>query len=160
MLLLLLIWALVPECFCVAVPFDEAAGSGPAGDPPAPEEPVAVPPLPGGRVARRERPGKPAPTPESLPWLTVFELQVAARSPRLAPCFEGVPRPGALRWSAVVEASRGTVSDHTLEPVLGSDSLDAAQRACVLEVLSTPAYRLAPLDERSTPPRVSLVIEF
>ena len=85
---------------------------------------------------------------------------MAARSPRLAACFEGATRPGALRWTTRVEATTGTVSDQLLEPVLEADPLRATQRACVLEVLTSPRYTLEARDRRSVPPRVSLVIEF
>ncbi|MFL5320118.1 MAG: hypothetical protein ACJ790_10725, partial [Myxococcaceae bacterium] len=47
-------------------------------------------------------------------WLDDFRLQVSARSPRLAECFKGSDRPGALRWTAAVNAESGTVSDHEL----------------------------------------------
>jgi len=160
-LLLLLLMLLVPECYCTQVPLDpEPVGVG-EPQPTVPGEPVPPePPLPGGRVPRKDRPALPTPAPEPLPWLASFEMQVSARGPRLAACFEGTRHPGALRWSAIVEAGSGTVSDHVLDPVLDADPPDARQRACLIEVLSTPRYNLSPLDDRSTPPKVSLVIEF
>lgn len=118
------------------------------------------PELPTGQIPRRERPRfDPEPT-DALPWLDAYRMQVAARGPRLAACFVGVPRPGALKWTASVEPRSGRVSDHALEPTLQSDPLTAAQRACALEVLAEPPYRLAPGELRSTPSRVSLAIEF
>ena len=120
----------------------------------------AIPALPGGQVASISRPDMPTPTPESVPWLDAFELQVAARSPRLAGCFEGAARPGALQWSARVEAATGTVSDHRLEPVLDTDALSAGRRACLVEVLSEPSYELVESEPRSVPPRVRLLLEF
>lgn len=119
-----------------------------------------VPALPGGQVASISRPDMPIPSPEFVPWLDAFELQVAARSPRLAACFEGASRPGALQWSARVEAATGTVSDHELEPVLDTDALSAGRRACLVEVLSEPPYELAESEPRSVPPRVRLLLEF
>jgi len=56
--------------------------------------------------------------------------------------------------------ARGTVSDQTIEPVLSSDPITAAQRRCVEAALSQPSYRIVRPDTRSTLPKVSLVIEF
>jgi hypothetical protein len=112
------------------------------------------------RVAPRDRPAFAGPAPDPLPWLAAFRLQVAARSPRLAECFVGAPRPGALKWSAAVEPRAGRVSDPSLEPTLSTEALTPTQRACALAVLSDPAYRLDAGSGPSTPSRVSLVIEF
>lgn len=102
-------------------------------------------------------------------WLEEFRIQVAARSPRLAECFKGSDRPGALRWTAAVNAESGAVSDHELEP-LGTGSggwgvmIGSEQRACLLRALSNPPYRLrAPrtaAEKEALPNRVSIVIEF
>ncbi|HCH65985.1 MAG TPA: hypothetical protein DFR83_24500 [Deltaproteobacteria bacterium] len=119
-----------------------------------------TPTFPGGRVPTSARPSMPVPEPDALPWLASFEMQVAARSPRLAACFEGTRRPGALRWTARVEATTGVVSDHVLEPVLQTEALSARLRGCLVDVLSAPPYVLRQPDQRSTPPRVRLVIEF
>ena len=59
-----------------------------------------------------------------------------------------------------MEPDSGRVSDVTLEATLQSDPLTAEQRACALEVLSEPPYRLDAEGARSTPSRVSLAIEF
>jgi hypothetical protein len=95
-------------------------------------------------------------------WLQEFRLQVAARGPRLAACFNGAARPGAWRWGAAVHAKRGAVSDHVLEPVGTGAEVTAEQRACLVKVLSSPAYRLVLTadDDDSLPARVSLLIEF
>jgi hypothetical protein len=93
-------------------------------------------------------------------WLTSLRIQVAARSTRLAGCFEGTARPGALRWSVAVDPERGVVSDPEVEPTLAGQGLSNAQRRCVLGVLADPPYQLASGDEPATPARVALVIEF
>ncbi|WNG58351.1 hypothetical protein F0U59_29125 [Archangium gephyra] len=89
-----------------------------------------------------------------------FRIQVAARSPRLAQCFSGTERPGALRWTAAVNAASGSVSDHALEPVGTGGELSGKQRDCVQGVLSSPGYRLKPEQKQDLPGRVSIVIEF
>lgn len=125
----------------------------PAPPPPAPEPPAT-------RVPRRDRAAFAGVVPEQLPWLAAFRLQVAARSPRLAECFLGASRPGALKWTAAVEPQHGRVSDPTLEPTLSSDALTRVQRACVLAALSEPPYQLDAGEAPSTPSRVGMVIEF
>jgi len=97
---------------------------------------------------------------DALPWLAAYRLQVAARSTRLAECFVGAPNPGTLKWTASVEPSVGHVSDQVLEPSLQSDALTRRQKSCAFEVLSYPPYELESDGERSTPARVSMVIEF
>lgn len=92
-------------------------------------------------------------------WLDEFRIQVAARSPRLAQCFTGTGRPGALRWSVALNPESGAVSDHELEP-LGAADLSALQQQCLQKTLSTPPYRISPKDRLSVPPRVTLTIEF
>ena len=134
-------------------PSRAATGPG-AQDPSEPPEPP-----PTGRVPRRPRPTFDAPPPDDRPWLGAFRLQVTARAPRLAACFRGVERPGTLKWSAEVVPASGRVSEHALEPTLGSDPLTPAQRECLIAVLSDPPYALA-ADERSTPSRVGVVLEF
>lgn len=153
LLLLLLRCRELPPQAPPEAPPQAAAPAGPAASPPAPVPPAA-------RVARRDRPDYANVAPEPLPWLASFRLQVAARSPRLAECFVGASRPGALKWTAAVEPSRGRVSDQTLEPTLSSDALTSTQRDCVLDALSEPPYRLEAGEARSTPSRVALVIEF
>ncbi len=161
LLLLLLLLLLLRLCSCAEEPVPPPPEPIPAGPvevgEPTPPEPPPRPPARVGRIPR----GKYAnPAPDVLPWVTQLRMQVAARSPRLAACFEGIARPGALKWTAAVEPGSGEVSDHTLEATTGSDALTAEQRACVLGVLSDPPYKLEAGAERSTPPRVSIAIEF
>ncbi len=150
-LLALLLLLLLRRCSCTA--------------PPPPSNPVEVElptptaaPRPTEKVARLPRPSFTPPPPEDLPWLDAFHMQVAARSPRLASCFEASDAPGALRWTTSVDPAHGRVSDHTLEPLMRT-TLDDDQRRCVLEALSDPPYRLPP-PHPSHPARVALVIEF
>ena len=124
--------------------------------------PTKTPPPPPlhGRIESQPRTtyrGTATPTPS---WLEEFRLQVAARSPRLAQCFTGSDRPGALRWTTAVNGQSGAVSDHGLEPVGTGGDLDGKQRECVLKVLSDPKYRLPSQSEATLPQRISLVIEF
>lgn len=122
---------------------------------------VAAPvPRPDPRLEQVARPRYVPPAPEAPPWLAAFRLQVAARGPRLAACFEGAPRPGSLRWTTALEPGSGRVSDHVLAPTTQSDPLTAAQRACVIGVLETPPYRLEGTHTATTPPRVSIGIAF
>jgi hypothetical protein len=132
-----------------------------------PAEPTEVMPVepevplpPAGTIARLDRPEMHIEAPPTLPWIASFRMQVAARSPRLGGCFVGVAQPGALKWTTSVEPVAGVVSDDALEPTLSSAPLTRAQRACVLAVLADPPYRLAAGEQRSTPSRVALVIEF
>lgn len=94
------------------------------------------------------------------PWLEDFRLQVAARSGRLAQCFTGSERPGALRWSTAVDPESGAVADHEVEPVGPSAELSLDQRRCLVGVLSDPVYRLTDQQKQGLPSRISLVIEF
>lgn len=93
-------------------------------------------------------------------WLEEFRLQVAARSPRLATCFTGTDRPGALRWTAALNAESGAVSDHELETVGAATSVSQAQHECLLKALSNPTYRLNVPKGQALPDRVGMVIEF
>ena len=93
-------------------------------------------------------------------WLDSFRLQVLSRSPRLAECFKGAERPGALRWSGAVSGAAGTVAEHSVEAVGGTYELSAEQRTCLVQVLSSPRYQLAPASTDDLPERVGLVIEF
>jgi hypothetical protein len=113
-----------------------------------------------GEVERRPRPGYET-SPQLPPdWIDEFRLQATARSPRLAQCFEGSDRPGALRWVAALNPETGTVSDQELEPVGPRSGLTPEQRLCVARALSNPGYRLSAPPARPFPERVSLVIEF
>ena len=113
-----------------------------------------------GRNARQDRPAFDTPSTKPPPWIASFRMQVAARSPRLAECFVGAVTPGRLKWTSSVEPHDGHVSDHLLEPVLTSADLSRQERECVLDVLSDPPYRLEVGEERATPSRVGIVIEF
>ncbi len=161
LLLLLLVLLLAWFCCCSGSPPEVVPPPAPAPEMAAvPSPPPEPPPAPlTGQVAARPRPAFQPPPSQELPWLAELQLQVSSRSPRLAACFVGVQRPGTLKWTAMVEPSSGRVSDHTLEPTLQSDPLTQEQRACVLDALSAPPYRLS-ADEVSTPSRVGLAIEF
>ncbi len=93
-------------------------------------------------------------------WLDGFRLQVAARSPRLAECFQGTERPGALRWATAVNPDSGAVSDQTFEPVGIAIDLTKEQQTCLARVLSSPPYKVGVGEAQALPRRVSLVIEF
>lgn len=161
-LLILLILLLIRLCACAPPPEPEvpAPVPVPTGPAPVPEPPPPPPRPPTPRLPRTDRPEFVAAPPEPVPWLASFRLQVAARSPRLATCFEGSERPGRLKWTTSVEPGDGHVSEHAIEPMLRTDDLTAAERACVTGVLSDPPYRLDGAEPRSTPHRVGLVIEF
>lgn len=158
LLLALLLLLLCMRCGCVPPPPPGVALDGPAA--PAPSATALPPDPPPARIPPRHRPRFKVTAPAPLPWLDAFRLQVAARSPRLAECFTGVARPGALKWTASVEPAHGLVSDQLLEPTLSGDDLDSVQRACVFGVLASPPYALTPGDSPSTPARVGIVIEF
>lgn len=155
--LLLVLLALLQDCRCNQAPPQpcvqvEATGVG-AGTA-APEPPDDR------RMSRRDRAALRTQAPSTPPWLASFRMQVAARSLRLARCFVGADRPGRLRWTTTVEPSYGAVSEHVIEPTLQGDALTAGERACALAALGTPPYRLEGGDARTTPSRVSLVLEF
>lgn len=168
--LLVVIYLLLRGCDCDDPPPIDPPAPG-AGAPSAtPPEPAAAPPpasppaprRPRLRVEPTARPDYQNPTPAPPDWLAALRLQVAARAPRLARCFEGIDRPGALRWSAALDRSRGAVSDHRFDPVLGGVELPAALRACLAAALTAPRYTLpAPDDDAPAEPvRFTIVIEF
>ncbi|MCB9743062.1 MAG: hypothetical protein H6740_10710 [Alphaproteobacteria bacterium] len=163
LLALLPLLLLLRDCRCQEEPPPPEA-CPPCEEEPSPTgeaEPEPAPPRPlGGHVARQDRPEFELDPPKPLPWLEPFRRQVTARSPRLAECFLEAQRPGALRWSTLVDPARGTVAEHELEPMLLTDSLSADQSACVLRALEQPGYTLEPEADRATPKRVGLVIEF
>jgi hypothetical protein len=128
--------------------------------PKKPEPPTSKPKAFKDRMERQRRGSYQNEAQTSPSWLDDFRLQVAARSPRLAQCFSGTERPGALRWTAAVNAASGSVSDHALEPVGTGGELSRKQRDCVQGVLSSPGYRLKPEQKQDLPGRVSIVIEF
>ena len=158
LLALLLLLLLVRDCRCSTPEVDEVVPDVPAE--PAPVEPAPPPdPEPTDRIDRTDRPEYWSPPPQPVPWLAAFRLQVAARSPRLSECFVGARRPGTFKWTSTVDPVEGRVSDHLLEPMLDSDDLTRQQRTCVVDVLSDPVYRIEG-DDRTSPSRISLVIEF
>lgn len=167
--ILILIWLLLRACDCdpppppapgppaPAAPAEPTAPAAPAAATPAP---AAAPRRPAIRIRPTERPDYQNPTPAPPAWLAALRLQVAARAPRLARCFEGTDRPGALRWSAALDGPRGAVSDHRFDPVLGGAELPAALRGCLAAALTAPRYTLPEGTAPETPARFSIVIEF
>jgi hypothetical protein len=128
---------------------------------PKPKVTVAGPKKPlSGQAKKQQRGDLGLAQPAQPTWIVEFQIQVAARSPRLAQCFTGIDRPGALRWSVSVNPQSGATSDHELEPVGLSTELSPEQRECVVKVLSSPVYKLTAPDKEALPNRVSLVIEF
>ena len=162
-ILLLLLLLLLRDCSCthpVEPPPVGVATTAPTGGAGSIDTPVPVPPPVTGRIATTPRPTMTTEGVAPPLWLTALRIQVAARSPRLAECFEGTTRPGTLRWSVAVDPDHGVVSDPEVEPTLAGQELSHAQRRCVLGVLSDPPYQLATGDQPATPARVALVIEF
>lgn len=163
-LLLLLAWLV--RCDCQQgppVPPPPAKGETQETLEARPKPPVTAParrePL-RAQVRRQPRATYEGEAPAPPDWLEDFRLQVAARSPRLAQCFTGTDRPGALRWSASVNPESGAVSDHEAEPVGPGPELRREQRDCVVRTLSTPPYRLSARQRQELPTRISLVLEF
>jgi hypothetical protein len=113
-----------------------------------------------GKLKGKARPGYSTGTPGPQAWLPAFRMQVAARSPRLARCFEGSEQPGALKWTASVDTARGVVSDHHFGAVLQGAQLSKKLRRCLVGVLAKPVYQLPKADPQTSPARVSIVIEF
>jgi len=95
-------------------------------------------------------------------WVDDFRLQVAARSVRLASCFTGIDKPGALRWTASVNPESGAVSDHELEALASTMPIWPREKTCLIGALSNPPYKIsgAPPVKEGIPNRVSIVIEF
>jgi hypothetical protein len=166
--LAILLLLLLERCSCAADPaVGEEAGAG-APVTPAPPAPTARPKPPPralqGKLGRTSRATYEADAAAHHGWLDSFLLQVSARSPRLADCFRGNDKPGALRWTCAVNPHEGTVADHLFEPLGGTVELSGPQRQCLVLALTKPSYRLRrdgePEDLQSTPVRVSVVIEF
>jgi len=140
----------------------------------AQEEPVAVAPkkrVPKrnrrplkGKIKGSDRSGVDVEPPPPPSWLPKFRLQVAARSPRLAACFNGAEEPGAMRWTTLVYAPSGRAADSVLEPVFRGASIDNAQRECLEQALTSPPYRLqepgAEPEDGAVGRRVSIIFEF
>lgn len=159
LLLLLLVFV---RCDCAPkptpAPEEPSAGVVDAGIKTPPPKQVKRAPA-RDRIASSERPGYDPGAQRSPAWLDDFRLQVAARSPRLALCFTGADRPGALRWNVALNPESGAVSDHVFQPV-GLADLTAKQRECLQRALSNPGYHVTQAERQSLPSRVSLVIEF
>lgn len=113
-----------------------------------------------GKIDGSERADVDVEPPAPPSWLPKFRLQVAARSPRLAACFNGSEQPGAMRWTALVHAPTGRASDSVLEPVFRGASVDNTQRECLEAALSEPRYRLPEPDPSAVARRVSIIFEF
>ncbi|OJT22331.1 hypothetical protein BO221_21290 [Archangium sp. Cb G35] len=160
----LLLLAMLVRCECQPPPVpppEPVVEPAPAEVKPKKPEPPASKPKAFSERMKRQRRGNYQNEAQTSPsWLDDFRIQVAARSPRLAQCFSGTERPGALRWTAAVNAASGSVSDHALEPVGTGGELSGKQRDCVQGVLSSPSYRLKPEQKQDLPGRVSIVIEF
>jgi hypothetical protein len=160
----LLLLAMLVRCECApsppVPPPEPVVEPAPEVKPKKPSPPASKPKALSERMERQRRGSYQNEAQTSPSWLDDFRLQVAARSPRLAQCFSGTERPGALRWTAAVNATSGSVSDHALEFVGTGGDLSGKQRDCVLGVLSSPGYRLKPEQKQDLPGRVSIVIEF
>jgi hypothetical protein len=160
----LLLLAMLVRCECEppppAPPPEPVVEPAPEVKPKKPAPPASKPKAFSDRMERQRRGRYQNEAQTSPGWLDDFRLQVAARSPRLAQCFSGTERPGALRWTAAVNAASGSVSDHALELVGTGGSLSGKQSDCVQGVLSSPGYRLKPEQKQDLPSRVSIVIEF
>lgn len=160
----LLLLAMLVRCECEpsppAPPPEPVVKPAPEVKPKKPAPPASKPKAFRERMERQRRGRYQNEAQTSPSWLDDFRLQVAARSPRLAQCFDGTERPGALRWTAAVNAASGSVSDHALELVGTGGELSGKQRDCVLGALSSPGYRLKPEQKQDLPGRVSIVIEF
>lgn len=165
LLALLLLLLLLRECSCEA--------PEPAPPPPPPPraeeevtepEPVVRPPPQKPpirkRTAKRDRPAYEGTASRKATWIDAFRLEVSGRSVRLSACFEGVERPGAVKWGAAIDPATGKVSDQSLEPTASTVDLTERQQTCLEQVLSNPPYRLATERISATPKRVSLVLEF
>lgn len=172
LLALLLLLLLLRRCECDdppagPAPMPDAAvdAGGPAEDmgpdaakkPPRAKKPKKAPIE--ARIRGSERPEFQNPTPAPPDWLVALRIQVAARGPRMARCFEGAQQPGALQWSARVDIGRGVVSDHAFESVLGGADLSKTLERCLIGVLASPPYHLPPAPEAGQP-RISIVVEF
>jgi hypothetical protein len=168
LMLLLAILALLLlrlDCSCEPVP---APPIEPVAKPPPEVKPVDKPkrklrpkkPTFEGKVDKSDRGAMEVEPPPPPSWLPQFRLQVAARSPRLASCFEGNERPGALRWSALVHAKSGKVTESIVEPAFRGATLDDRQTKCLIDGLTAAPYNLAEPDDQAGPRRVSIIFEF
>lgn len=155
------------RCDCGQGPLPEPVvvdAGAPLKEPIKPKPPLIKAVKPGalsGKVALAPRDGFDPNARTSPDWLDAFRLQVAARSPRLAECFQGTDHPGALRWATAVNPDSGAVSDQSFEPIGASIDLTREQKVCLSRVLASPPYKVVttPTD-KALPNRVSLIIEF
>ena len=157
-LALLLLLLLFVDCGGKPGPTAVLAKATPAASVKPGPKPTAPGPLQ-ARLEPQKRPGYGLDTRPGPDWLDDFRLQVAARSPRLAECFNGSDRGGTLRWTVSVDAKNGTVADHDFEP-LGGGNMRNEQKACATRALSDPAYHMENPPAEALPNRVSLVLEF
>lgn len=111
--------------------------------------------LRGIKVAERTAYARGAARP--APWLPALRLQVAARAPRIARCFEGQGEPGAVEWVTTVDPTTGVTADHAFEVIGGGVTLGKPLKACLVAALSTPPYGLEGGEGAA---RISLLIEF
>lgn len=118
------------------------------------------PPKLEGKVDKSDREGMEVKPPPPPSWLGQFRLQVAARSPKLAACFEGNEKPGALRWSALVHAKSGKVTASSIEPAFRGAPLSERQAQCLIKGLTDVPYNLTEPDDSAAPRRVSIIFEF
>ncbi|MGQ0505951.1 MAG: hypothetical protein ACT4TC_11615 [Myxococcaceae bacterium] len=156
---LLILIACLAQCDC-GHHATSTAQVAPASIVAPPKHPV---PAPRRRVRARTdphaRPGFATADSTTPPWLEQFHMQVAARSTRLAECFDGAERPGALRWATFVNGDTGKISESELEAMGAGADVSQSQKTCLLKALADPPYRLDSPNE-ALPRRVSLVIEF
>ncbi len=155
-----LVLACLSRCQCEAGPqVAPKVGAREPSPPPLAAAKVPPPPPLVAKVRTQPRPPLATGLRETPSWLDEYRLQVAARSGKLAECFNGTDQPGALRWTATVTPESGRVSEHELEPV-GVASVPPGAQACLLRALSTPPYRLAGDAGVALSPRVTLLLEF
>lgn len=166
LLIAILLLLLMMRCECTEEPAAPVVVEPTLPEPPQPKKPgparkPKVPPVVlEGTVDGSERDTM-AVEPTTPPaWLPQFRLQVSARSPKLAACFIGTEKPGALRWSALVHARSGRVTESVVEPVFRGVSLNNAQHDCLVKGLTEPAFALDEPDPQAAARRVSLIFEF
>ena len=111
------------------------------------------------RLHRQPRPDFPTPIPDEVQWLSSYQLQVAARSPRIAACFEGTEGPIDLRWTATIDPQTGRVTERELVPTLPARGLTAREKDCTLQALSDPEYSLDFGTAAPESRRISIVLE-
>ena len=66
----------------------------------------------------------------------------------------------ALRWSALVHAKSGKVTESVVEPAFRGATLDERQTKCLIEGLTAAPYNLTEPDDQAAPRRVSIIFEF